>query len=74
MTKKIKTNLKRCPILTVTKKNYKYNGDKLIQEETVVEFNDCYRSFCMAWDNENCTCKIYPDFEVVDVEEDETDD
>ena len=57
----VKTNLKRYPVLTISKKTYNYDdAGRIMSEETAVEFNDCYRNFCMAWDCENKTCKIYP--------------
>ena len=62
MAKNVKSNLRRCPLLNITKKLCRYDEEgRLMSEEVVTEFNDCYKSFCMAWDIENEGCKLYPD-------------
>jgi len=72
---RIKANFRRCPLLTVTKKQYDYDSHgNLLKEEQATEFNECYKGFCMAWDTENKTCKVYPDFEIVPEASDEDED
>ncbi len=65
--RKVKSNYKRCPLLTITKKQCTYDSEgRMTGEETWTEFNDCYKSYCMAWDSENGGCKLYPDFDIVE--------
>lgn len=72
---KVKSNQRRCPLLKVSTKLCKYDDKgNLVLEEQTIEFNDCYQSFCMAWDTENKNCKVYPDFDVVENEIEEDDD
>lgn len=69
MSTEYKSNLKRCPLIKVTKKEYKRDcrGD-IIEEITAEEFNDCYKSFCMAWDSKNNKC-TYFDFSIESTDE-----
>jgi len=72
---KVKTNQRRCPLLKISKTTCRYDSEgNKIAEDTVVEFNDCYQSFCMAWDKENGNCKLYPDFDVVENEVEDDDE
>lgn len=60
MSQKIKSNLKRCPLIKVKRKSMKRDdrGD-IVFEEVVEEFNDCYKSFCMAWDEKTKSCAYF---------------
>ncbi len=63
------SNLKRCPLLKITKKIFvRDNKGNIVSEETEESFSDCFRSFCMAWDDENKAC-TYFDMEIEDEEE-----
>lgn len=55
----VKTNMKRCPHIKIHRKEIKYEGDKIVSEIIIEEFNDCYGKGCMAWDDKNKTCKIF---------------
>ena len=66
-TKKIKSNVQRCPYLKVTKKTTNKDSG---EETTTEEFNDCYKTFCVAWDNDKKKCE-YLQREADTEEEDE---
>jgi len=52
-TKRIKSNISRCPYLKVTRKTV---NPETKEEITVEEFNDCYKTFCVAWSKELEIC------------------
>lgn len=54
--KPIQSNLRRCPLLKITKE-YPELDDQGKPTGTIIkvqEFNECYQSFCMAWKNNTC--------------------
>ncbi|RMH18636.1 MAG: hypothetical protein D6698_06805 [Gammaproteobacteria bacterium] len=67
----IKSNIKRCPLLKVTRTII---NDGSI--ETVEEFNDCYQKFCSAWDAKNKVCSYFSSYEeeIEESSEEEDDD
>jgi|3_EtaG_2_1085321.scaffolds.fasta_scaffold75718_2 hypothetical protein len=68
---RVQSNIKRCPYLKITKKT----TNKETGEVTVIEeFNDCYKSFCMAWDDEVSICRYLQRDLEEDEDEDEDDD
>lgn len=68
-TREVKSNLRRCPLLKITKRTVSKDGT----EETIEEFNDCYMSYCMAWDNKQQCC-TYFSFDLAEATEDDDDD
>ncbi|MHA2063498.1 MAG: hypothetical protein ACXABY_03860 [Candidatus Thorarchaeota archaeon] len=65
------SNHKRCPLLKTTKKEYVYDSSgKIIGEEIQEELNDCYKKFCMAWNEEKLLCNYF-DLEEANVEEED---
>jgi hypothetical protein len=68
---KIKSNLKRCPLLKITKRVInKEDG----VEEVYEEFNDCYKTFCMAWDDTTKSCIYFPPEEEEEEEDEDEED
>lgn len=56
----VRSNLKRCPLMKIVKKEFVKDGEGNIVGEVMEEsFSDCYRSFCMAWNSENNTCMYF---------------
>jgi hypothetical protein len=54
---KIKSNLVRCPYLKIKTKEIFYGESGEVIKETIQEeFQDCYKTFCAAWDKENNRC------------------
>ena len=71
---KIRSNLKRCPLLKVTKRECEYDSEgRLISEEVREEFSDCYKTYCAAWDELSSCCKIYPDYDICEASSEEVD-
>ena len=72
---RIKSNLKRCPLIKITRVSIKKDekGD-LVYQETSEEFNDCYRDYCMAWDPNTKTCTYFQSELLAQEEEDEDDE
>lgn len=68
MTDKVKSNLIRCPLLKITRKETLPDGTCLIIEE----FNDCYKSYCAAWDSEKQTCTYFTVAEPVTEDDEES--
>lgn len=57
---KVRSNIRRCPLLKHTRKEYKYDKDgKVIAEHTIEELNDCYGPYCMAWREKTKTCSYF---------------
>jgi len=64
---KTKSNIKRCPLLKITKRIVNKDGS----EEIMEEFNDCYQSFCMAWNDKDKCCTYFDLGKDEEEEEDE---
>ena len=60
-------------MLKITKEiEIKDDEGNVIGKEIEESFNDCYRSFCMAWDTENKACTyFFPEAEEDEEEEDD---
>jgi hypothetical protein len=46
------------------------SSGKIIGEEIQEELNDCYKKFCMAWNEEKLLCNYF-DLEEANVEEED---
>ena len=72
----VRSNLKRCPLLKITK-TIRVLSDEgvVVSEEKEESFNDCYKTFCEAWDVEAKKCTYFEaDIEEEDDEDDEDDE
>lgn len=60
MKKHVRSNLKRCPLLKITRVENTYDDKgNLIKSETIEDFNDCFKSFCTAWDTKTNRCSYF---------------
>lgn len=50
--RKLKTNLRRCPLLKITYEEVEADGKST---KVIEEFQECYQSFCMAWHGTGCS-------------------
>jgi hypothetical protein len=71
----VRSNLKRCPLLKITKRvTVKSDNDEILEEVIEEEsFSDCYKTYCMAWNAEQKCC-TYFGFDIVEEEEEAEDD
>ena len=53
-------SIRRCPLIKVTKKEIIYNSEGIPTSETITEeLNDCYKQYCMAWNEKSCSCMYF---------------